>query len=255
MPDTRYIGPVQAIEIYAKDVVVVRRGLCTKPEGTKRGEVKEFSEASRKRLAFVASNTSVTFRTMITLTYPKEFPGDGETVKKHLRRFLTWLQRDTGGCDYLWFFEFQQRGAPHIHILIDWPMPRDRDGTKAVRFRVAASWYRFASSGDAKHLKAGTRVEALRSPEGGAHYAVKYASKMRQKIVPKGFEKCGRFWGHTRRVKPEPLDTFHCTEDDVRGTLEGWQYAPPEDRPVYRVLYNQADRFVAWRDQTEPPET
>ena len=238
-----YYGPIVGVELYKNDVVVKRKGFRNAPPETTRGKVTEFSKASRARLAFVASNTDVVFRTMVTLTYPAEWPHDGTRVKKDLRRFLTWLQKVSMNCDYLWFLEFQQRGAPHVHILTDYPLSPKVCTRKAYRMQLARKWYEICETGDPKHLLAGTSCERLRSPEGGARYAVKYAQKMKQKTVPEGYQDCGRFWGHTKAVKPVSRETFRCTEDDVRGALEGWKYEPPPQQPVWRVLYNQAEWF------------
>lgn len=238
---TRYYGQIVGMEVYKNDVVIKRQGLNKSPNIPVRGKVTEFSDASRKRLAFVASNTGVSLRTMVTLTYPAEYPSDGKTVKGHLRAFLTWLQGRTGGCEYLWFLEFQERGAPHFHILTDWPLPSDRNNRVLWYAAIGQKWFEIVASKDFKHRMAGTRTEALRSPEGGARYAVKYAQKMRQKKVPEEYRDVGRFWGHTKAVKPQPQKAFRCTEDDVRGMLEGWKYEPPPHVPVWRVLYNQAD--------------
>lgn len=240
---THYYGQIVGVELYKTDVVVRRQGLQKEPPQVTRGRVTHFSKKSRQRLAFVASNTDVVFRTMVTLTYPKEYPSDGKTVKAHLRRFLDWFQKETGGCDYLWFLEFQARGAPHFHVLTDWPMPRDR-GNKVLWYaKVAQRWYDICDTGDPLHLQAGTRTETLRTSDGGARYAVKYAQKMKQKAVPPEYQDVGRFWGHTTRVKPEPKQVYRCTEDDVRGALEGWKYEPPSSCPVWHTLYNQADWF------------
>jgi hypothetical protein len=247
MPE-HYYGQIVGVELYANDVVVKRQALNRTPPKSPRGTVKEFSKASRRRLAFVASNTEVPFRTMVTLTYPSEYPSDGPTVKGHLREFLTWFQKETGGCEYLWFLEFQKRGAPHFHILTDWPLPRDRDNKLLWYGKVAGRWYIIVGSGDIKHLQAGTRTEKLRKPEGGRFYAVKYAQKCRQKKVPPEYQNVGRFWGHTRAVKPQVKAQYRCTEDDVRGALEGWKYEPPSNLPVWRVLYNQADWFRQYID-------
>jgi hypothetical protein len=199
-------------------------------------------------LAFVANNTDVTFRTMITLTYPAEYPGDGAAVKKHLQRFLKWIKKETNGCQYLWFLEFQDRGAPHIHILITYPVPKYRRHRVLWYARIATRWYQIVDSGDTNHRKAGTRTEALRSPEGGSHYAVKYAYKMRQKKVPEGYQRCGRFWGHSKGVAPKKRESFRMTEDDVRGVLEGWKYEPPDEMPVWRVLFDQAMYFREYHE-------
>lgn len=245
--DLRPIGNVVGIEVYRSDVVVKREGFRPPDKERVRAPIKEFSKKSRQRLAFYASNTDVVFRSMITLTYPGQFPCDGRLVKKHLNRFLQWFKRDTGKVSLLWFLEFQARGAPHVHILCDRMVPRNAQQRSGLRLRVSASWYRIVDSGDLRHLAAGTRTERLRSLEGGRRYAVKYAMKMKQKLVPEAYQNVGRFWGCTRDVKPKPLDVVRCTEDDIRGVLEGWQYAPKEDRPIYRILYNVAGRFDAYR--------
>jgi hypothetical protein len=243
-----YYGRVVGVEVYENDVVVKRDGVGGTPEGVTRGEITMFTRQARARLAFVAANTSITFRTMITLTYPAEYPTDGQRVKRDLKAFLDWLRRETGGCEYLWFLEFQKRGAPHFHILIDTPWPRRRAEETALRDRVASTWYRIADTGDAKHLAAGTRTERLRSSDGGARYAVKYAAKMRQKAVPLQYRNVGRFWGHSKGVKPRAKAKARCTEDDIRAVLEGWDYAPNESRPVYHTLYNTSNRFLLWMD-------
>ena len=180
---------------------------------------------------------------MITLTYPKEYPSDGKTVKTHLNSFLTQFRRDCAGFSYLWFLEFQKRGAPHFHILVDFPMPRKREAVKAIRFRVASLWYRVVGSGDAKHLAAGTRTERIRSENGARNYCVKYAFKMQQKIVPKDYQNVGRLWGASRDVIPVCRGEVQCTEDDIRSVLEGWRYEPDKDRTLYTVLYETAAMF------------
>lgn len=242
---TRYtnIGPVTGIKLYRQDTVVVRKGSAPPPHIPERGDVTEFSKKSRQRLAFVATNTDVTFRTLITLTYPKEYPSDGKAVKVHLDNFLKWLRRETGQLSYLWFLEWQGRGAPHFHILTATPMPRTRQETKELRFRIAATWYRLVASKDIKHLDAGTRTERIRKERGARNYCVKYAFKMKQKSVPPGYRNCGRMWGASRDVTPICRQEVRCTEDDVRSILEGWRYEPDADRTLYSVLYGTASMF------------
>lgn len=234
------IGIVVGVELYAKDAVVIRHGHAPSVDDHTRGDITVFSDKARARLAFVANNTTVVFRTMITLTYPKEYPRDGSKVKQDLRRFLAAWRRYTRGADHLWFLEFQARGAPHVHILTDYPCPAGREARKNLRTWVIHKWYDICGRLDPKHLLAGTRTERLRSLEGGARYAVKYATKMRQKAVPEDYRNVGRFWGHTRAVKPEPILTLDCCEDDLREALVGQPYEPPRDRPIWRILYNKA---------------
>jgi hypothetical protein len=244
-----YLGRVRGVALYRRDAVVKREGCGANVQPSKRGVVTEFTEASRRRLAFVANNTECAFRTMITLTYPKVYPNDGCVCKSHLRAFLQAFRRFTGGASYLWFLEFQRRGAPHFHILTDYPLPRDAHKRKSIQRWVSQRWYRVTGEKDPLHLIAGTRVERLRSPEGGAHYAVKYATKMEQKAVPREYANVGRLWGASRDVKPQPYYELDCTEDAIRDALQGQPYQPPVDRPLYHVLYNKAACIAeAWID-------
>jgi len=261
------IPPIREVAVYKNDVVVIRDPGNPPNVTPERGAITEFSKRSRQRLAFVAANTDVEFKTMITLTYPLEFPSDGEKVKANFKAFLEWLTRDLGSRpNYLWFLEFQSRGAPHFHLLIDYELPRiwvqqtlhvgDRDVTRQVRnegnreelrafrFRVSGTWYRIVGSGDYKHLQAGTRVERVRKPGGASRYAVKYALKMYQKLVPAEYQNVGRFWGCSQDVMPICRQRHRVTEDDVRGALEGWKYAPPDDKPLWTVLYGVSPRFT-----------
>lgn len=238
------LGEVLGVEVYRNDAVVKRKGYSFTTDEVTRDVVKEFTWESRRRLAFVVNNTAVTFRSMITLTYPGEYTNDGHEVKRHLNRFLVWLRRDTGGCSYVWFLEWQARGAPHFHILLDTPYAKTRDNPLgSMRLRVAATWFRIVGSRDYRHLQAGTQVARIRKPDGAARYATKYCYKLRQKLVPEAYQNVGRMWGTSRDVPPKPEQFTRCTEDDIRGTLEDWEYKPPDDGPVYRILYNQADRF------------
>ena len=238
------IGPVTGIEIYKQDTVVVRSGTAPSNDIPERSEITMFSKKSRRRLAFVASNTDVVFRTMLTLTYPLEYPSDGKTVKKHFHAFLSWLRRDTGGTSYLWFLEFQKRGAPHFHILISMPMPSSVADRSAFRLRMSWTWYRLVGSGDLKHFAAGCRAARIRNKEGARNYTVKYAWKMKQKTIPKEYRNVGRLWGASRNVKPVCRQEVKCTEDDVRGVILNWKHAPDEDRTMYRVLYETASLFT-----------
>jgi len=236
-----WIGAVYALEVYRSDVIVKRRGANVPPPGGGvRKDIQMLTFDSRRRLAFVASNTSVEFVTMITLTYPGDWENDGKEVKRHLAVFLKRLRRFWPGCQYLWFLEFQRRGAPHFHMFVDAQLPEKRADKARVYRMIGEWWYKIVASDDPRHLKAGTRVEQIRKPKGAARYAVKYAMKAYQKIVPVAYRSVGRFWGHSRGVKPVPVGEIRVNgEDTARTLLElgGWEYLPPDERPLYRMLY------------------
>lgn len=185
---------------------------------------------------------------MITLTYPKQFPCDGRIVKSHLNRLLSWLRYHHPGVAYLWFLEFQKRGAPHVHIITNIPITGCRDRRAAMRRKLARAWFRIVESGDPKHLVAGTAWDAQKKPNGLRHYVAIYASKKQQKTVPPDYQNVGRFWGKSRNVTCSFTSALALDETELRQRLKTWGHLPPEDRPIYKVLYNAADHLDTKRD-------
>jgi hypothetical protein len=82
-------------------------------------------------------------------------------------------------------------GAPHYHVIISGEIPNDE---------VVERWYRIIGSGDERHLKAGTRVEGIRSKGHLFGYLYNYIKKLDQKKRPEEFENVGRFWGSSRNL-------------------------------------------------------
>lgn len=236
------IGPIGAISIYKNDVVVKRRG--TKKPVTippSRGEVAYLSRKSLRRLTFVAQNTAVKFVSMVTLTYPKKFPLSGKTVKRHLNAFLAAMRYHWQPLDYIWWLEFQKRGAPHIHLLT------------AVNLAgwqqwISERWYGIVGSQDTKHLAAGTNCEALRSVDGAARYITAYASKPEQKTIPKIFRDVGRWWGHSRAVAPQPIASIRTNERGLYTILHAIGY-DKTDKALdngWSCLWNVSQDILDW---------
>lgn len=183
----------------------------------RRGEVAELSINSRNRLAFVASNADCRWASMITLTYGAQYPDNGRDSKRDLNAFLTALRRTVGkGLKYLWFLEFQARGAPHYHILLNVEYDNERVGA------LLDSWTGIASS----YVKRDVDIENInkfnrymdgkkfwqnaRSTSGLSHYAVKYATKTKQKSVPAQYAGVGRFWGCSRGLVEFVGEEYIC---------------------------------------------
>lgn len=245
---------IKAIEVYGKDVRVIRekeydrgkefrRFWMVLPEGDivvsqgLKSQITEFSKASRKNLAFVASNTQSEFTRMITLTYPSEYTNDGRESKKHLNAILQWMRR-RGLKHYLWFLEFQKRGAPHYHILIDGSPEISKD-------ELSEAWYRIVGSNDERHLLAGTRIEGAKNKRGLHNYAVKYASKLYQKNIPVDFRNVGRLWGCDRDTYPRRVLYLQVDcESSLSDLLSGWENSGKE-REGYSILFGASQSVVA----------
>ncbi len=193
----------RAIEISAfrRDAIVkVYRGPGRKGGG-KRGAVSGLSDQSRGRLLFTAFNSSCDWLAFAVLTYPSEFPMDGGKVKRDVHTLMKrmWYEFE---AKVVWGLEFQERGAPHINLLVDRFIPKDW---------LSLAWFEVVGSGDLRHLAAGTRIEFAGGTKNVAGYmaAAYSAKKSKQKEVPEGFENVGRFWGSSRGlVKVEAQGIF-----------------------------------------------
>lgn len=241
-----WLYPISQFEMYPNDCLITKRASRFAPKnvprGTKRGKVEKMSSKSIARLAFVVTATEVAFESMITLTYGEVYPTDGKESKVHLGKIINWL-RDAGICkSYLWFLEFQQRGAPHYHILIDQDviLPKWR-AELALKWLKCSTWNNsawradYAPDGqtafDEKAVNAYQNKvfsvcvhprtwERVHSPNGARRYALKYcASALKQKEVPEAYQNCGRFWGHSLDVKPKSIRTIDTTDDELREYL------------------------------------
>ena len=208
--------------------------------GGLRGNIRELSEASRQRLAnraWALTAEGYTPEVMVTLTAPANWEAlyvateDGEVIeggrvlkrqmeafRKRLGRFLA-----AGGVakwSALWFIEFQQRGAPHIHLML-FGCSVSAELRKAMRGWCGRAWSSIVGNPEArelaKHRRAGTQVARMRAPHFG--YAVKYATKTEQKDVPHEFRDVGRFWGTWNYSSPDPvvvhIDYSRLNADEV----------------------------------------
>lgn len=162
-------------------------------EGDTRGQRGRITGFSRKsRLAFLSTAATLDRKAeppkFVTLTYPGEYPEAFQDWKSDLQYFAIYLARRYPNAAFMWKLEPQQRGAPHFHLLL-WGVPfLDKDW-------LSLTWYQIVGSHDERHLRAGTRVENIRSWNGVMSYAGKnYMGKECE--APRNWpEYTGRYWG------------------------------------------------------------
>lgn len=194
-----------------------------------RSKITRLSASSLSRLAWTVSNTEKKFTSMLTLTYGMQFPVSGREVQRHRNSILTNLRNWYKPLSYLWVLEFQKRGAPHLHVILDKP---DRL-TENDRERLAERWARIISPINAMYSRLRDRKifrtrsaiksvhmdkrtwEKVRKKRGAERYMTKYALKAKQKNVPSEYGDVGRFWGTSRGlVKKVPNQTIDVSSDE-----------------------------------------
>jgi hypothetical protein len=126
----------------------------------------------------------------VTLTYPGEYPEDPELCKRHLKALRKRLQREFKSFAAFWRLGIQQRGAWHFHLLL-FVGPSIGPIGELRRF-ISSSWYEVTGKISEGHLRAGTRVEAVKKWKQATSYVERYMAK--PEVFPEGLE-TGRIWG------------------------------------------------------------
>jgi len=167
------VGFMSILSLYTTDVNLLFQGGYVEvkvnrpggaPVGAARGLVNEFSPASRRRLMALIAKTEAEKSSFLTLTYPADFPSPRE-AKRHLKIFLQRLRRSVPKMSGIWRLEFQERGAPHFHlILFNFWLPKE-----------VIQWHWAQVIG---HDKPFTRIEFIRSRRKLMNYVSKYVAKL-----------------------------------------------------------------------------
>jgi hypothetical protein len=124
------------------------------------------------------------------LTYPHEYPEDPEVCKNHLKALRRRLQREFGTFAAFWRLGIQKRGAWHFHLLL-FVEPSFGQVGELRRF-ISSSWYEVTGKVSEGHLRAGTRIVAVRRWREVTSYVERYMA--REEEFPEGLE-TGRIWG------------------------------------------------------------
>jgi len=237
--------PVTGVIVYKGSLDIVRSAVVEFPKPVsppKRGVVEGFSNRSLYRFLSLVIPNADKILSLLTLSYGVNYPISGKTVKAHLNRVLMGLRRRFEGLQYFWFLEFQRRGAPHFHIGLSVPMA---DVGYSGKLWLASLWAAICTEFDClyssfykrgdfsrgncrvlntvaavkeQHLRRGV-WEDVRTSDGAARYVAKYASKGRQKDVPRVYRNVGRFWGVSSGFTRGDSIRLSCNESQAREFL------------------------------------
>ena len=159
--------------------------------GGRRGTIRGFSPASRRRLRQLLLESSGQLKEAIsgrrllwiTLTFPDVRDAGG--AKRVLRALVERLRRRGLGGVFIWRLEFQKRGAAHFHALYVVPRPWP---ASAVASFILSSWLELVPG-------AVLQAQCIREVESFAFlsaYLSKYLAKVEQ---AEGWGEVGRWWG------------------------------------------------------------
>lgn len=201
-----------------------------KVQTTTRGKVTSFTRRSRSRMLRHFSQIDrdvLSSSLLVTLTYPRSFPTDACTYRRHFHSFSKRLLRAFPSASATWKLEFQSRGAAHYHLIVS-GVPFIAKGW------LSRAWYAVVGSDDIRHLHAGTQIERCDSHRKALAYAAKYVAKI--SVGPSANHE-GRFWGVVGRsnlhksVLQWPLErSGHARLARVIRALVGSRSKPTETR-------------------------
>jgi hypothetical protein len=188
--------------------------------GGRRGEVYGFSSSSRRRMRAMLLTLDLSGRTeankraklamtyFVTLTYGRKYPQDWERFKRDIDTFRKRLDRKMPpGWSAIWKLEYQQRGAPHYHILLFLPQ---KLSSEWLRRFVRSSWVAIASTGYGYTKKYVRKMRAVvdsggvvpvyqkeNQPGRLLSYLLKYMSKETDRMIDSDgvYIQTGRSWG------------------------------------------------------------
>ncbi len=161
-----------------------------------RDRVRGFSRESRtnllRRLASINRRAFRTFKgrmIFVSLTYPHEWPEEPELCKRHLKVLRKRLQREFEPFAAFWRLGIQKRGAWHFHLLLF--VGPSCGSVEKLRHFISSTWYEVTGRVSEGHLRAGTRVEAVKKWKEATSYVERYMTKPEE--FPEGLQ-TGRIW-------------------------------------------------------------
>jgi len=188
-------------EVFPNMVRIKTSGWDSPAGGGPRGEITGFSNESRKRMLEMMNCLQFERLTFVTLTYPAVFPADGHEVKEHLRRFRARLEKKFGKIRVVWRMEYQERGAPHFHLII-------MDAPFICRWWLSKAWVDSNDTHSMLNFRFGSNIKGI-AEKGDSqkviNYVCKYAGKVEEHARTAENEWCGRFWGKWNCEKPIPV--------------------------------------------------
>ena len=163
-----------------------------------RDRVRGFSRESRtnllRRLASINRGAFKAFKgrmIFVTLTYPGEYPQDPVVCKRHLKALRKRLQREYKSFAAFWRMGIQMRGSWHFHLVLF--VGASVGSLGELRHFISSSWYEVTGKISEGHLRAGTRVEAVKKWKQVTSCVERYMAKPEE--FPDGLE-TGRIWGY-----------------------------------------------------------
>lgn len=206
--------------------------------GGERGEIEVFSAASRYRLFRQLHQLEFRTVTFITLTYPNIYPENPRVYKANLKEWRRRFEKVYGKIPAIWRLEFQERGAPHFHVMY-------LDMGFVPVYDLCYLWKSVTHTYDMAHEVNGVDLKLITDNTQQrliAFYLSKYIAKVDSRGQKDAKKNVGRWWGKWNIADETPVE-FEVSDRqaerivtfalDSRVGDAGWE---PVDRSICTVF-------------------
>lgn len=236
---------------------ITKKDKFSKYEGChkKRSTIKNFTKSSRFRLFRVLAKMKENHDIeplFVTLTYHFGHEKKENDTKSQLHHFLVQLRNYDPAVEYIWRFEFQERGAPHYHLIVIPGSPPENTTENIYGINIARIWHSIADPNSRAHEQYGCRVVTITSYLKACAYLSKYIAKVDEKHF--GIE-VGKHWGCSRNLPFELKSEHHDYNQSANIIIEKlrkWlidhgksQYADSQYFNIHRnqTIFIDSDEF------------
>lgn len=167
--------------------------------GGLRGSITTWTSASRLRWMRTLSRvqwSAMPHPLWITLTYHRPDGSWPDDPYPDLHAWLHEIQARYGHMHYVWRLAWQDRGAPHFHIILWPPSPTSYYTNVHYQHSLALLWHDRVDPTSQSHRTYGTKIEPLESYRHAARYISRYVAKEDPRESPHpGVRRWGRSAG------------------------------------------------------------
>ncbi|MCO6473710.1 MAG: hypothetical protein J5I57_08270 [Melioribacteraceae bacterium] len=171
------------------------------PSVHKRGEIKEFSRKSKRRMMLKLSKFNYDYyetKLFLTCTFRNIFPTSKTETKQYLLSLIKRIERIDKDVALVWRVEKQKRGAPHFHFILCFPKFYNGKEKRELSKKLKNAWgdlthhinkYAYTLASDVRELNSNIKT---------FNYISKYSSKVDDENAQ---YRLGRIWGIRGNVK------------------------------------------------------
>lgn len=240
----------------------------TEPPERLENDIKDFSSKSRQRLfqKFNKINYSkYGIPIFLSLTWHYDDPQNKKSLKTFLRNFLKRLIRLLPPFQYIWKFEYQERGTPHFHIIIFPESKTYNFSEEKIKSEITRHWLELKQCKCDDCKRYAVKIVRCETLKMSLSYIAKEIAKVSHDYLEHDL---GRIWGSSNNLDMTRKDLIEINLNDYEKFInkaiflieEKAKQVPPEKdfqlkRYQSSILYLQGLKYIPYNSTIFIPES